>query len=346
MSKTIIICDKNKELIKKVKKLIKENKKNKAEITLKAHNMDILKCKKKYPNAKIVTASNPSFNARGGLDLILKNMYPTEWEQAKEFNFTDNLFFTISVNKYIKSTKKIIQRALIGIYAYRHIHDFILTGIGTAIGGLKENDFINELQKILNNNLKRSDLKGCNLKGSDLKGSDLSESDLSESNLRWSNLSESDLRWSNLSKSDLRWSNLSKSNLSESNLSESDLSESNLSESKNFPNNNHKFLKDFKKTNKGYIVYKAFGNTFYTAPKEWKLKKDSIITEICNPNKQNECGCGVNFGTLNWIKENLEKENIEVWECLLLFEDMINLCVPYNYDGKARCEKLKLIKKV
>jgi len=35
-----------------------------------------------------------------------------------------------------------------------------------------------------------------------------------------------------------------------------------------------------------------------------------------------------------------------LWECLILFEDAPDIVVPYNTDGKARCGRLQLIKKI
>lgn len=105
------------------------------------------------------------------------------------------------------------------------------------------------------------------------------------------------------------------------------------------------FNKSFKKTAKGYIVYKAIGNTSYSPNPKWKIKKGEYLEENVNLNPTFDCGCGVNFGTLAFVKSNYSRAK-EVWECLLEFEDMVNLCVPYYTDGKARCGRLKLVKKI
>ena len=137
----LIICDKNKLLIDKLKE--QNLKSNIFEIIL--LNDDVLNAKLKYINAKICTASNPLFNAGGGLDKLLKNTYPNEWKQAKEFNVTDNLFFIISVDNNINSNREIIRKCFDGLYLNKN-NDFILTGIGTAIGGLDIEVFIEELK--------------------------------------------------------------------------------------------------------------------------------------------------------------------------------------------------------
>jgi len=99
---------------------------------------------------------------------------------------------------------------------------------------------------------------------------------------------------------------------------------------------------NFKKTKEGYMVYKVFGNTCFNSPNSWKIKTGCIITEITNPCRTIECGCGVNFATLDWIKKHYRNKKIEVRRCIIKWSDLPGVIVPYNTDGKARCEKLKI----
>ena len=162
---------------------------------------------------------------------------------------------------------------------------------------------------------------------------------LSEANLSGANLSVAKLRGANL-----RGADLSEADLSEADLSEADLRGANLSGVVGFFNKAEFFNKNFVKIEKGYVVYKAFFNTHYNIPAGWEIKQGSFITETANPTTTQECGCGVNFGTLEYVQNNYK--NSEIWECLLLFEDMPSLVVPYDSDGKCRCEKLQLIRKI
>jgi hypothetical protein len=101
---------------------------------------------------------------------------------------------------------------------------------------------------------------------------------------------------------------------------------------------------NFKRTNDGYIVYKAIGRTNYAIPDYWNIHENSIISEHeINRNRSNICGCGVNFGTLEYVAA--QYPNSEIWECLLTYDNLADLCVPYNTNGKARCRELKLLKK-
>jgi hypothetical protein len=137
----IIFSDLNKNLLKRVKEVFNEQKNN-THCELIMSNVDVLKTKKKYPNALIVTASNPKFNACGGLDLLLSKKYPEQWKNAREFKFEKDLFFVVSCDKNIKSSRSIIKRALLGCYFASRKNDIILTGIGTSIAGLSEDDLI------------------------------------------------------------------------------------------------------------------------------------------------------------------------------------------------------------
>jgi len=129
----IIFTDLNEKLVTKVKKIHKETINN-THCELIAVNLDVLKTKKKYPNALIITASNPDFNMGGGLDA---------------FKFTNNLFFIKSCDENLKTNKKIIQRALLGVYFASRKNDIIITGIGTQIAGLSINDFLDEYKKFI-----------------------------------------------------------------------------------------------------------------------------------------------------------------------------------------------------
>lgn len=108
-----------------------------------------------------------------------------------------------------------------------------------------------------------------------------------------------------------------------------------------------KFLeKNFKSTKDGIIVYKALhsGRTDFDPNPKWNIRAGRFITETVNMNRFDTCGCGINFATLTWVKNNYITANI--WECLIQWKDLADVCVPYNTDGKARCGRLKLLRKV
>ena len=200
---------------------------------------------------------------------------------------------------------------------------------------------------LIGSNLRGSDLIGSNLRGSDLSdcnliGSNLSRSDLRDCDLRGSDLIGSNLRGSNLRGSDLSDCNLIGSNLSRSDLRDCDLIGSDLSGATGLLSAAAWLRDNFASNDRGIIVYKRIGKTEYDAPASWTIEPGSVITEICNPTRTQECGCGVNFGTLDWCKNHYLYATI--WECLIEWIDLAGVVVPYNTDGKARCERMTLLR--
>jgi hypothetical protein len=280
--------DKNKELVKEVKKLFDKYKNNKLDWELIAKVDDVFEYQEKN-GGKICSASNPDFTFSGGLDALIAKKFPEEIKDAREFKWTDNLFFLITVDKNIKSSSKIIARSLAGVLFYRYEFDIILTGIGTGIGGLSIKYFIIELEKLLNADLRSADLRFANLISA--------------------NLSSADLSYSKGIKNMADW-----------------------------------FYENFKCNKNGFIVYKAINNTTYRLNSNWKIEKGEYLEEVVNPCVNVDCGCGVNFGTLEYVKKNYQ--NSDIWECLIEFKDLVSVVVPYNSDGKCRCARLKLIKNI
>jgi hypothetical protein len=199
--------------------------------------------------------------------------------------------------------------------------------------------------------LRSADLSGANLSGANLSGADLRSADLSGANLSGANLSGADLSGANLSGAnlsganlsgaDLRSADLSGANLRSADLSGANLSGANLSGAKNLLNPVVWLAETFVSDELGYIVYKAIGNTTYNPPKSWKIKAGSLLEEIPNPLPTCECGCGVNFATLAWVKSNHSR--VTIWRCRIRWLDLPGVVVPYNTDGKARCSRLELI---
>ena len=203
-------------------------------------------------------------------------------------------------------------------------------------------------------NLGAADLRGANLSGADLRnaairnanlmdanlsGADLSGADLGNSNLRNVNLRTANLRWANLKLADLKWADLRNTNLSETNLQRADLICVDLSGAENILSSIDYLKENFEFTSDGIIAYKTF-NGEYTSPEKWIIQSGSIITENCNPNRTDVCGCGINIAPLEWVKTNY---NGDIWKVLIRWEWLVGVVVPYNTNGKIRCEKCELV---
>ena len=173
----------------------------------------------------------------------------------------------------------------------------------------------------------RADLSGANLSGANLSGASLS----------YANLSCADLRCA-----DLSYANLSCADLSGADLSDADLSGADLSGASGLIDATDYIGAHFERVKDGYIVYKTFGGA-YSKPDSWTIEPGAIIEEVCNPNRTNACGCGINVAPIEWVKENYKGD---VYKLLIRWEWLPGVVVPYNTDGKIRCSRAQIIGKV
>ena len=196
---------------------------------------------------------------------------------------------------------------------------------------------------------KRANLSYANLSGANLSGADLSRADLHGANLHGANLhganlsgadlSRADLSRANLSRADLRWANLHGADLSGADLRWADLRGANLSEAKGLLQTTTFIAANFERTPDGYIAYKTF-NGQYKAPSTWEIKPWSIIEETVNFDRCTECGSGINVAPLEWVQKN---QKGDIWKVLIRWEWLCGVCIPYNTDGKIRCERVELV---
>jgi uncharacterized protein YjbI with pentapeptide repeats len=196
---------------------------------------------------------------------------------------------------------------------------------------------------LLRANLSDANLSDANLLRANLLRANLSDANLLRANLLRANLSDANLLRANLSDANLLDANLLRANLSDANLLRANLSDANLSDAKNLITA-REFMGNFKKDKLGFLVYKRIGanKTNCNPPEYWEIKKGAFLEEVVNPLPTVACACGVNFGTLDWCKSNYI--NADLWLCRIRWEDLPDVVVPYNTDGKARCGRLELVK--
>ena len=205
-------------------------------------------------------------------------------------------------------------------------------------------------------NLSGADLSWANLSGADLSGADLSEANLHEANLHEANLRGANLHEANLSGADLSGADLSEANLHEANLHEANLRGANLREADLSEANLSgadlsgaegllqacNYLEHFERTQDGYIAYKTFGSQ-YDPPEKWVIEAGSVLEENVNPNRADVCGCGINVVPLDWVRREYSGD---IWKVLIRWEWLAGVVVPYNTDGKIRCERVELLEVV
>lgn len=194
-------------------------------------------------------------------------------------------------------------------------------------------------------NLVGADLAGVDLTGANLGSADLEDAYLVSTDLEYANLMGANLMGANLTDANLKDADLTDANLTGANLTDANLTKADLSGAKGLKTAKD-YLSQFKRTKNGIYVYKTFG-AYKLPPSHWKIEPNSFIEEVVNPDRCTDCGSGVNFATLEWIRSNERRtRDLPVWKCLIYWEDVADVVVPYMTDGKARCARLQLIKVV
>ena len=177
--------------------------------------------------------------------------------------------------------------------------------------------------------LSYSDLRSANLLGANLLGANLISANLISANLISANLISANLISANLSSANLLGANLLGANLSGTQLA-----------------SQKEILCSFEKDSKGIIVYRAQNGPF-GHPDHWKFEAGLFLTETPNYNRQDEGGCGVSFATQKYVaRVAREYPNNITWKCRINWEDLADVVVPYNFDGKGRCARLELLEVV
>lgn len=106
------------------------------------------------PRAVLMTASNPLFTFGGGIDAGFREHFPKlcEYKRMKggDMERIGNVVFAITVDEHLKATKEQVEKAL--QFAIDNTYEgetLLLSGVGTGIGGLSEDDFVDVLTSVL-----------------------------------------------------------------------------------------------------------------------------------------------------------------------------------------------------
>lgn len=104
-------------------------------------------------NPVLMTASNPQWTFGGGIDRIFKERFPELVAQKQTsggpMERIKNICFCITVDNTLRATKQSVIDAL--TFAKQHTNDdetLVISGVGTGIGGLAVNDFIDALKEV------------------------------------------------------------------------------------------------------------------------------------------------------------------------------------------------------
>ena len=135
--------------------------------------------------------------------------------------------------------------------------------------------------------------------------------------------------------------------LSGADLRSADLRSANLSGALGVASSAEWLRANTKTTKRGCILaYKAIGGTSYPARSEWKIEPGAYLTEVVNPDRGVECACGVNVGTLDFVRRNYPAPTQGVWLVGIEPVDIADVVVPFHTDGKFRAGRVRLIRKL
>jgi len=187
-------------------------------------------------------------------------------------------------------------------------------------------------------------LVNTRLASASIKNAHFNEAYISNSDLTYSNMQNSDMRNAKINSSDLRFSNFRGVNFRNAMIENTHFYGATLTKARGLLVPSEWMEKNFKKSKDGYIVYKRIGiSTPY--PGYWKgIEEGKILTETCNPDRTDENASGVNFGTFEWCSQHYKGSDL--WECLIKWEWLPDVVVPYSVCSHARCEKLQLMKRI
>lgn len=104
------------------------------------------------PFGVMVSASNPLYTFGGGWDLLIRKWFPIECSQVKDGvnQRIGNVIFTITVNRDIEASKDLVREALrFALSNVKEHETLVLTGLGTGIGGLKIEDFVEIFKEVV-----------------------------------------------------------------------------------------------------------------------------------------------------------------------------------------------------
>ena len=96
----------------------------------------------------------------------------------------------------------------------------------------------------------------------------------------------------------------------------------------------------FEFTPAGMIAFKTVG-AHYPPNLNWSIKPGSVLSEVVNPDRGTDCGSGVNMATLSWVKRN--SPDRDIWKCLVRWEWLVGVVVPFGTDGKVRASRVELV---
>jgi hypothetical protein len=189
--------------------------------------------------------------------------------------------------------------------------------------------------------LPRASLQYASLQYASLQGASLQYASLQGASLQYASLQYASLQYASLQGANLQGANLQGANLQGANLQGA-----NLSGALGIPTSAEWIRANTKVTKRGCILaYKAVGNTDYEPRPDWKIEPGAYLTEVVNPDRGTWCACGVNVGTLAFVRSTYPSAT-SVWLVGIEPADIADVVVPFGTEGKFRAGRVRLIREL
>jgi uncharacterized protein YjbI with pentapeptide repeats len=190
-------------------------------------------------------------------------------------------------------------------------------------------------------NLREANLRNARLRYANLAVATLDGAELDRAELHSARLDGASLVGASLRMADLRDARLQDANLEGAQFEGASLAAVDLSGARGLLDPAQYLRDHFQRTVQGYLVYKQIGLS-YSPPARWAIAEGAVLTEVVQPDRTDSCACGVNVATWQWLRDNGNCRE-PVWRCLLAWEDLPGVVVPYNTNGKIRCGRVTLL---
>jgi len=197
--------------------------------------------------------------------------------------------------------------------------------------------------------VKYTDMSLTNFKKSKFHFVNFNNCDLEDSKFDSVEMTEVEFKISNLNRASFQNVKFNDDSIQ---IIQCNLYETNFSQSKGLLNPIDYLSENFEWNNDGMIVYKIFDHFMPTVWPDFKRSGD-ILTEEPNYDRTSNFSCGINAANQEWFQninqsgtfERVPKFSQDVWKCLIKFQWLPGVVVPYNPEGQIRCCRLQLIKK-
>lgn len=108
------------------------------------------------PQAVLMTASNPHFSFGGGIDAKFAEYFPYYCKVKQtiggKMERIGNIVFAITVDSNFKADKETVRKAInFALSKTYRDETLVLSGVGTGIGGMSDDDFVEILKELLTN---------------------------------------------------------------------------------------------------------------------------------------------------------------------------------------------------